>query len=56
MMEEVKLFGSVTHGTSKANESNNNIEYSITIPVYNLQNKKTIRWRDRYLQGGELWN
>jgi hypothetical protein len=56
MMEEVKLFGSATHGTSKANESNNNIEYSITIPVYNLQNKKTIRWRDRYLQGGELWN
>ena len=56
MEEEVKLFGSATHGTSKANESNNNIEYSITIPIYNLQNKKTIRWRDRYLQGGELWN
>lgn len=43
MEEEVKLFGSATHGTIKANKNNSNIEYSITIPVYNLKNKKTIR-------------
>lgn len=56
MEEEVKLSGSATHGTTKANKDNNNIEYSITIPIYNLKNKKTIRWREKYLQGEDLWS
>ena len=56
MKKEVELCGSATHGTKKANINNDNIEYSITVPVYNLQNEKTIRWRKNYLQGGKLWD
>ena len=40
----------------QANEDNQNIEYSITIPVYDLNNVKTKRWREKYLQGGCIWN
>ena len=56
MSKEVFICGSATHGTKQANEDNQNIEYSITIPVYDLNNVKTKRWREKYLQGGCIWN
>ena len=56
MSKEVFICGSATHGTKQANEDNQNIEYSITIPVYDLNNVKTKRWREKYLQGGWIWN
>lgn len=49
MAQEVKLLGGATHGTNKANQQNENIEYSITIDVYNLNNINTKRWHDKYL-------
>jgi len=49
MMEEVELCGGYTHGTVEANKDNINKEYSITIPVYKDRNKKTIRWKEKYL-------
>lgn len=48
MAQEVQLIGSATHGTNKANQQNENIEYSITIDIYNLNNKNTKRWYDKY--------
>lgn len=42
---EIELCGSATHGTKTANENNQNIEYSITIPQKNeTRSKKTHRW------------
>ena len=49
MIEEVALCGSYTHGTIIANVDNKNKEYSITIPIYNDNNIKTKRWKERYL-------
>lgn len=49
MTEEVELIGGFTHGTVKANEKNENKEYSITISVKNLKNKNTQRWNEKYL-------
>ena len=49
MIYEVAECGSATHGTVAANKDNTNIEYSITIPVYNDSNSKTKRWKERYL-------
>jgi len=49
MIEEVALCGSYTHGTILANIDNKNKEYSITIPIYNDNNIKTKRWKERYL-------
>ena len=49
MIEEVALCGSYTHGTVVANSVNIHKEYSITIPVYNDNNIKTKRWKERYL-------
>ena len=45
MVEEVALCGGYTHGTIAANAVNKHNEYSITIPVYNDKNEKTIRWK-----------
>lgn len=56
MLQEVSMCGSATHGAKQANEVNQNIEYSITIPVYDLNNAKTRRWKEKYSQGGWLWN
>lgn len=49
MEEEVELCGGFTHGTISANLKNQNKEYSITIPVYNDNNEKTKRWKEKYL-------
>jgi uncharacterized CHY-type Zn-finger protein len=49
MAEEAALCGSYTHGTTSANEANENREYSITIPVYSERSEKTKRWREKYL-------
>lgn len=37
MKEAVKKFGTASHGTSKANEENKNIEYSITIKLNDME-------------------
>ena len=55
MAEEVALCGGYTHGTITANAVNKHNEYSITIPVYNDKNEKTIRWKEKYLSN-ELKN
>ena len=52
MIEEVKLCGGCTHGTTTSNMVNEHIEYSITIPVYNDKNEKTKRWKEKYLSEG----
>lgn len=49
MANEVDLCGSATHGTSTANIENANVEYSITIPIFNLKNEKTKRWNENYI-------
>ena len=49
MEHEVELCGGYTHGTIEANVSNQNKEYSITIPVYNDKNEKTKRCKNNYL-------
>lgn len=49
MLEEIKLCGSFTHGVTEINNKNTHCEYSITIPVYSTTNKKTIRWKEKYL-------
>jgi uncharacterized CHY-type Zn-finger protein len=49
MIEEVALCGGFTHGTEGANAVNQHCEYSITIPIYNNNNPKTKRWKDKYL-------
>lgn len=49
MIEEVALCGGYTHGTIAANAVNEHNEYSITIPVYNDNNEKTKRWKEKYL-------
>jgi len=49
MIEEVAICGGYTHGTIEANKDNVNREYSITIPIYNDNNEKTKRWKEKYL-------
>ena len=49
MTEEVALCGGYTHGTVAANAENKHSEYSITIPIYNDENEKTKRWKEKYL-------
>lgn len=49
MLKEIENVGSYTHGTKKANENNQNKEFSITIDVYNMKNITTKRWYDLYL-------
>ena len=49
MEKEVELCGGFTHGTAIANAVNQHSEYSITIPVYNDNNEKTKRWKQKYL-------
>ena len=49
MLKEIEECGSYTHGTKKANENNQNKEFSITIDVYNIKNTTTKRWYDLYL-------
>lgn len=49
MLKEIKECGSYTHGTKKANENNQNKEFSITIDVYNIENTTTKRWYNLYL-------
>lgn len=49
MLKEIELCASASHGTSSANLLNKNIEYSITIPVYNDNNRNTKRWKEKYL-------
>ena len=49
MEKEVELCGGFTHGTAVANAVNQHSEYSITIPVYNDNNEKTKRWKQKYL-------
>ena len=53
MVEEVEKGGSATHGTSEANQENNNIEYSITIPMNG--GSKQQEW-DRLYANTELFN
>ena len=48
MEKEVSLCGSCSHGTKQVTETNELNEYSITIPVYNYNNEKTKRWREKY--------
>lgn len=55
MIEEVALCGGYTHGTVAANAVNEHNEYSITIPIYNDNNEKTKRWKEKYLSN-ELKN
>lgn len=55
MTEEVALCGGYTHGTVAANAENKHSEYSITIPIYNDENEKTKRWKEKYLSN-ELKN
>lgn len=49
MLNEIDLLGSAAHGTEKANDKNENIEYSITIDIYNNKNINTQRWNKEYL-------
>lgn len=49
MIEEVRLCGGCTHGTTISNMVNEHVEYSITIPIYNDKNEKTKRWKEKYL-------
>lgn len=49
MEKEVELCGGFTHGTAVANAVNQHSEYSITIPIYNDNNEKTKRWKEKYL-------
>lgn len=49
MLKEIEECGGYTHGTKKANENNQNKEFSITIDVYNIKNTTTKRWYDLYL-------
>lgn len=49
MLKEIEECGNYTHGTKKANENNQNKEFSITIDVYNIKNTTTKRWYDLYL-------
>lgn len=49
MEEEVRLFGSYTHGTADVNAQNNLNEYSITVPVYDDSKSITKRWKEKYL-------
>lgn len=53
MEDEVIKSGSATHGTAEANEVNNNIEYSITIPMNN--GVKQQEWDSLYYNQ-ELFN
>jgi hypothetical protein len=42
MIDEIKIYGSATHGTKNANKDNKKIEYSFHLPVSN-------EWDDKYL-------
>lgn len=49
MLSEIEECGGYTHGTSVANKSNKNLEYSITVQVFNKSHSITARWDENYL-------
>lgn len=48
MSREIEIFGSYTHGTKQANETNKSPEFSITLSALSDTNKHTIRWNKQY--------
>lgn len=56
MKNEINSVGTPTHGSRKANSLNINIEYSITLPVFDNKNENVIRWKNNYkIEGKDVF-
>jgi len=56
MKNEIDKIGTPTHGSRRANLMNTNVEYSITLPIFDNKNENVVRWKNNYkIEGKDVF-